>query len=412
MSSKAIKSLYMMLSIALLLSMISVMHSANAQTRPSIFVSPATNTFFTDETPVGSNFTVSIKTADWTDPGVFGYQYTVTFDPSMLSAVDAQIPTGHWLTPTIKPGNIFVVDSGTIDNSAGTITFAAALLSPELGKTGGGILSTVTFQILTAPTAGGSLASTIGLTGVILVDPSANPIASSSYDVLAASFAYSTPPPPWYIRVSPPLVAAAAVGDKVTVTVDLVNAKASGQIVGVQFRLLVPSVLTTTTDDVTEGAFLKSFGDTFFQAFVETDTSGQLTVLAFDFLLPSSSTGTYAAFPDGNGTLATITFTVTSLPSTVTLIPLTLTDVIIVAADGSVLPYRRLEAGSLLIPTLAEDVNNDGVVNIQDLVLWAISFGATPGQARYNAKADINRDGVINIVDGVLIAKSFGRTVG
>ena len=52
---------------------------------------------------------------------------------------------------------------------------------------------------------------------------------------------------------------------------------------------------------------------------------------------------------------------------------------------------------------LATDVNGDGVVNIQDLVLVSSSFGQT-GQNR----ADVNGDGVVNIQDLVLVAGAFG----
>lgn len=59
--------------------------------------------------------------------------------------------------------------------------------------------------------------------------------------------------------------------------------------------------------------------------------------------------------------------------------------------------------------TLLEDVNKDGNVNIQDLVLVASAFGES---ADRNAEQnpDVNRDGYINILDLVRIANSFGET--
>ena len=57
-------------------------------------------------------------------------------------------------------------------------------------------------------------------------------------------------------------------------------------------------------------------------------------------------------------------------------------------------------------PQLAGDLNADGVVNIQDLVLVASQFGQTGQHA-----ADINEDGVVNIQDLVLVAGAFNTTV-
>ena len=54
---------------------------------------------------------------------------------------------------------------------------------------------------------------------------------------------------------------------------------------------------------------------------------------------------------------------------------------------------------------LAGDLNADGVVNIQDLVLVASQFGQTGQHA-----ADINEDGMVNIQDLVLVAGAFDTT--
>ena len=50
-------------------------------------------------------------------------------------------------------------------------------------------------------------------------------------------------------------------------------------------------------------------------------------------------------------------------------------------------------------PKLKEDVNGDGIVNIQDLVLVASNLGETGQNA-----ADVNSDGIVNIQDLVLVA--------
>ena len=57
---------------------------------------------------------------------------------------------------------------------------------------------------------------------------------------------------------------------------------------------------------------------------------------------------------------------------------------------------------------LLEDVNRDGVVNIQDLVLVASMLGQ-PSNRNSEQNPDVNRDGMINVLDLVRISNSFGK---
>ena len=67
--------------------------------------------------------------------------------------------------------------------------------------------------------------------------------------------------------------------------------------------------------------------------------------------------------------------------------------------DGTVLLWEVIPS----TPTLTEDVNGDGVVNILDLVFVASNFGQTGPN-----DADVNGDGVVNILDLVGVASAFG----
>lgn len=71
------------------------------------------------------------------------------------------------------------------------------------------------------------------------------------------------------------------------------------------------------------------------------------------------------------------------------------------------LPDSRLQTP---IPqTLPWDINNDGVVNIQDLVLVSNSFGAVSPQ---HPKVDVNGDGRVNILDLIRVAAHLGKPNG
>ena len=56
-------------------------------------------------------------------------------------------------------------------------------------------------------------------------------------------------------------------------------------------------------------------------------------------------------------------------------------------------------------PPTPWDVNGDGTVNIQDLVLVASEFG----QSGESLKGDVNGDGTVNVLDLVLVSSHFGE---
>ena len=114
---------------------------------------------------------------------------------------------------------------------------------------------------------------------------------------------------------------------------------------------------------------------------------------------------------NGDGVLATITFQVVDTKAS----GLFLSQVHLVDPDGERLfPYIEngivedgtVEDSTVIKPVyIAEDINGDGVVNIQDLVLVSSNFGKTGEN-----EADINGDGIVDIVDLVKVAGAFGNT--
>ena len=111
----------------------------------------------------------------------------------------------------------------------------------------------------------------------------------------------------------------------------------------------------------------------------------------------------FSEVSNGDGTLATLTFEVLTVKTS----SLTLSDMLLADDQGNTF-LPQVEAGEITEPPeLKTDVTGDGVVNIQDLVLVASSFGQTG-----EISADVNGDGVVNIADLVLVAGSLGTSAG
>ena len=116
----------------------------------------------------------------------------------------------------------------------------------------------------------------------------------------------------------------------------------------------------------------------------------------------SSDKGSYVpegGVGSGDGTLATVTFQVKVRKTSTVRVSGTLTTL-----NG--LPHLPTFESAEVIAPVFGDVNRDGQVNIQDLVLVASSFGQPVPENGH--PADVNEDGQINIVDLVKVAGALG----
>ena len=109
---------------------------------------------------------------------------------------------------------------------------------------------------------------------------------------------------------------------------------------------------------------------------------------------------------NGDGTLATLTFDIIGAGTTT----VTLTEVLLSDSEGTLTRPLLDPAEITITPKFAYpawDVNEDGSVNILDLVLVGQNFG---GVISAVPRTDVNGDGSINILDLVLVAQHFGDT--
>ena len=101
----------------------------------------------------------------------------------------------------------------------------------------------------------------------------------------------------------------------------------------------------------------------------------------------------------GDGTLATLTFEVVSAKASI----LTLSEVNLVNSAGEK-TRPKVEDAQITEPALDADVNGDGSVDPQDLVMVQDRLGQTGPNS-----ADVNGDGIVDIADLTLVAGAIGN---
>ena len=185
------------------------------------------------------------------------------------------------------------------------------------------------------------------------------------------------------VSISPASVASPAVGGQLEVRLNIASGEAvAGYQATVQFDTTALRYVSGANGDyLPAGAF-----------FVQPKVEGNLVKL---------NAASLAGESNGDGTLATLAFEVIAAKASA----LTLSDVILTDNEG--IGYApSVENAEITEPTgLKGDVNGDGIVNIQDLVLVAANLGKTGQNA-----ADVNGDGQVNIQDLVLVAGALGNS--
>ncbi|MCY3552689.1 MAG: leucine-rich repeat domain-containing protein [Candidatus Poribacteria bacterium] len=185
------------------------------------------------------------------------------------------------------------------------------------------------------------------------------------------------------VNISPASVASPAVGEQITFNLNIAGGEAvAGYQATVQFDTTALRYVSSANGDyLPAGAF-----------FVEPKVEGNLIKLNAASLAGESS---------GDGTLTTLTFEVIAVKGST----LTLSDVLLTnsAGEGFVPTVENAEITEAI--QLTGDINGDGIINIQDLVLTASNLGKT-GQN----PADVNGDGSVNIQDLVLVAGALGTS--
>jgi len=147
-------------------------------------------------------------------------------------------------------------------------------------------------------------------------------------------------------------------------------------------------------DSVEEGMFLKKGGSTFFMPGTINNVLGTVKPIVSVLTVP----GVEVTAP---GIFATIHCTALQAGKAVNL---SLFDVIVGSKEAVALPLESFVIPEVVV-AFAWDVNLDTLVDDNDLAVIMVSFGesGTPGWKR----EDCNNDGAINVLDLILVGQHF-----
>ncbi|GAB4164286.1 MAG: hypothetical protein Fur0021_39840 [Candidatus Promineifilaceae bacterium] len=117
------------------------------------------------EVAAGGQVDVAVEVTDVTD--LFGFDITLTFDPTVVQVVDmnpatpdrTEVALGAFLEPGFEVRN-------QVDNALGTLQYVMTQVNPSPSKSGSGVLLVVRFQGIQA-----GAASPVQLTSVVLGQP-------------------------------------------------------------------------------------------------------------------------------------------------------------------------------------------------------------------------------------------------
>ncbi len=185
------------------------------------------------------------------------------------------------------------------------------------------------------------------------------------------------------VNISPASVASPAAGEQLELSLKIKGGKAvAGYQATVQFDDTAFRYVSSENGDfLPAGAF-----------FVEPKVEGNFVKI---------NAASLAGETNGDGTLASLTFEVIAVNASI----LTLSDVLLTNSAGEAFVPTVENAEITEAIQLIGDINGDGIINIQDLVLTASNLGKT-GQN----PADVNGDGSVNIQDLVLVAGALGNS--
>jgi hypothetical protein len=345
-------------------------------------------------------FDVSVKVDNLVD--LVGIQWSLTWDPTLLRAVNMTEVMFHEVTPQSEWDNIWLIRNklyfGRAQYGCLWQDFDRAIAGGYFPISGNHTMAIITFQALGV----GSCPLRFLRSDTKLGDQNDGPIACEVIDGL---FSNSVPPVPtfpiepsevlYYVDPHRVMNENFAVNETFTVEVKMDSLTNNSGIIISYFSLSWDPTLLKCINL----AINQRWQSQEIRAWVYNDW-GECSLWPFNAPIGPPQ----AVF--GNLTLATITFAVTGIGSCSLHLQFCWSEE--ANAPGVQLSYTPVDG--YFTNTLNGDMNGDSVVDIFDALVFTKSFGVHFNGFGWNEAADINGDVQIDVFDAILLGNLFGHT--
>jgi hypothetical protein len=267
-------------------------------------VSPPTNIFYTNATPVNATFKISIIAENIPSPGFYGWEFYLSWTPSLINCTTETINTAIWPLYSIWV-------TSPIDNTVGQYHQSMTARAPSTPQTGTYWLANLTFKIVKAPLLGQTLQTSLTVTPAAgatycLADIEANEIPHDFGHGLYKYISPRPPLPPTEVKITPSSIFDPSLipCNNFTVNASIVNAAFLHS-----FSLKLGYNATTIEClEVLEGDLLSKFGITSMTATI--DNGAGVISVSINLTDPSR-------MADGNGTLTIFKFHVKEISDSI-----------------------------------------------------------------------------------------------
>lgn len=360
----------------------------SAQATTKVYIDPAT---IEDESLVPDRtFNISVKVDNIpADPGIVGIEFKLTWNASVLNAVNITEVIFHEVTPEAEQDNIWKLKQTAANDSA---SYAYTFQDIDRARTGGygpiGGSHTIAVIAMRVKSLG---KTTIHIDVAKLGDANANPLPRDTVDGFFSNVPVPPPPAAAALFVDPAKTvnASLSMGSNFTLSVNVAN---STDLAGLEFKLGF-NASALTANSITGGSFIPAS----VTPVVEVDNTAGFVKFNVSALPPLA----------GDGVAAVIEFHVEAdgLKNSA----LHIYDVALLNSVGESLPFATTDGSFTNLRTIPGDINEDGVVAIDDAIQASLAFGSSAGLPNWNPAADFNEDGEVDIIDLILLALNFGQ---